>query len=145
MTIITYRDGIIAADTLVVGGPEGTGFRVGYGPKLLRIKNGVLALCGRAAPISAIAEWLENGRDGELPPCPGGGAIWFPDHGRIEDIADNAIELIDFDAPYLAWGSGEQFALAAMWMGADAAKAAEAAMAFDVNCGGTITTMQHVR
>jgi hypothetical protein len=126
MTIITYRDGIIAADTLVVGGPEGTGFRVGYGPKLLRIKNGVLALCGRAAPISAIAEW-------------------FPDHGRIEDIADNAIELIDFDAPYLAWGSGEQFALAAMWMGADAAKAAEAAMAFDVNCGGTITTMQHVR
>lgn len=142
MTIIVYRDGVIAADTQVVGG-EDPGYRVGFGPKVHKIKGGLVAYAGCSGASLSARRWLEGGRKGDIPASPDGCVIWFPDGGGISLIGDGMESVVDFDAPYFAWGSGEPFALAAMWMGADASKAVEAAIAYDLGCGGKVMTFAH--
>jgi len=44
--------------------------------------------------------------------------------------------------PYFAVGSGQQFATAAMYMGATAEEAVKVAMALDPNTGGDIQTLK---
>lgn len=141
MTVVVYRDGIIAADTQIVSGDE-PHYRLGFGKKLFRIKTGVIAHYGCSNASQRLHRWLAEGEDGDLPSCEHGGVIFFPTKGPIRDISFDCDTRMDYAAPYRAWGTGEKFALAAMWMGADAKKAVEAAMAFDTLCGGKVTVMK---
>lgn len=59
--------------------------------------------------------------------------VWFyetqPTKMRVED-------------PFMAWGSGRDFAMAAMHLGRSAREAIEVACAFDTGCGNGVDTME---
>lgn len=46
------------------------------------------------------------------------------------------------EAPFMAWGSGREFAMGAMAMGADAKRAVEIACQFNIRCGMGIDVME---
>jgi hypothetical protein len=107
--------------------------------KMRRLDDGtVLAWAGHQDGGLAMARWYETGADpNKLPPCqkdewtrlivvqPGGKVVFYEQFGY-------PIEVLDCPA---AWGSGRDFALGALAMGADARRAVEIACQFNINCG----------
>lgn len=142
MTTIAYRDGVLAADTAVCQG----GLMLGSMIKIVRGKNGDLAgSVGDAVFNWAFSTWFLGGEEGPAP------------EAKQEDSFDRGVifrksGLIDLfeprgwfqaSAPYFAFGSGREVALGAMFAGADAAVAVEAAIEFDPHSGGTVTVLRH--
>lgn len=135
MTTITYRDGVMAADSRAYGGDK---VPIGSKVKIKRMEDGTLV--GATSTIvggSAWAiQWWEDGcpqKPGEhvnLPSAftllavkPNGEAYMANDHGALTG---------PLDAPFLAIGSGEQYALGAMAHGANAIDAVRASCRLDV-------------
>jgi hypothetical protein len=137
LTTIAYRDGILAADSLVTS----DGIRTSTIVKLARReKDGTLfGACGRASLIRAAREWFLRGE---------------PPEDRIK-IKDNEAQFIivrpnndvetwdesgssDDAAPFHALGSGRDIALGAMAAGASAIEAVRIAAKFDTGTGGPI-------
>lgn len=143
MTVIAYRDGALAADSFMISG----GGVIGSCMKIARNKKGDLAgAAGTAAYSFSFLKWFSNGERGKPPQAirdnqymdrgavfrrSGVIEIWEPE-GRFE-----------LTAPYYSLGSGKSEALGAMWMGATAEQAVEAAMALDQDCGGEIRVLRH--
>jgi ATP-dependent HslUV protease subunit HslV len=139
MTIIAYRDGIIAADTLACAGNSKTG----YSCKLARSPHG--ALCGMAGPAAysqRFRKWFEAGRDGDHPElsaerdCESSLIIVETDGKVFHFFAKDPP--YEINAPYIAIGSGCVEARGAMAAGASAIEAVKAAIAHDCHCGGDI-------
>lgn len=140
MTTIAIKDGVIAVDTLIMGD-----LPYGNGRKLGRSKDGWwLAGSGRAAVTMNAIRWASTRSLGRLrTPWKGlpddwekssllalnaeGRMFFFEGHGPVE-----------FDAPYVAEGSGSHLAMGAMAMGATAVEAVLVAMAHDPNTGGNV-------
>lgn len=133
MTTIAYRDGVLAADSLVNssnGASCGTVHKIGKvgGHKLL------WGFSGDLARMEAFVAWANGKRDGD-PPTWGddcGVGILVNHQGPREWWGDGWAQ---YDAPFYAWGSGERIALGAMWAGADAARAVEIAANIDSQSG----------
>jgi ATP-dependent protease HslVU (ClpYQ) peptidase subunit len=101
----------------------------------------VIGVVGDLAQGLILIEWYKGGMDKDA----------WPEFQKGDDftyliVADSkgvvfyeqqpiAVQIED---DFHAWGSGRDFAMAAMYMGADAKKAVEAACHFDVNCGNGI-------
>ena len=141
MTTIAYVRGAMAADTLMIKGTT----IIGQCVKIVRReKDG--ALCGGAgnlAWVQAFHIWFLDGENTDLPP------MTEYDNGIIVRDGDGEIEIFEdggsfcFEPRYAAIGSGKDFALAAMSLGADAETAIKTAMGFDPGTGGEVTVLSH--
>lgn len=142
MTVIAFKGKAVAADRLAVQG-GGIGRSV---TKIERFGNSVLAITGSWDIGAELREWFKSGAS------PGD----FPDKAR-----DGAATLIVFDrdaycvktfnsGPYpmlmafapCAFGSGRDYAEAAMYLGCDAVKAVEVASHFQTDCGLGVDTIE---
>jgi len=107
--------------------------------KILRLKSGdVVAWTGGQEQGMALAEWYENGAD----------RTTWPEFQKGDDwtrliVASKAgvfeFERLPFpqkiESPFRAWGSGRDFAMGAMAMGADASTAVIVATTYNIHCG----------
>jgi len=144
VTVIAYRDGVMAADTLMV---DGNNNRIAQATKIIRNANGDLCgVAGDAGPCYAFLQWFQGLGEAERPEFkPGSGVralIVRVSNSHPAWIVDESGEFVIRDRFY-AIGCGRPEAMAAMWMGADAVKAVECAIALDTGCGGSIEVLTH--
>lgn len=132
MTVIAYRDGLMAADK------KSTYFGVGVtSRKIRRFGDGSIAGCsGEGGVCRALLEWYATGAD------PGS----YPDAEQkalmLLATSDGSLRLYDgspfpilIEDEFFAIGSGKDAALAAMHLGHDAAEAVRVACLVDDGCG----------
>ena len=142
MTVITYRDGIMAADSFVSAG----GLAVGQMQKMARTPRGFLVgVCGWAGYVPAAVAYAEA-MDLERPAAP----EWAGDSDVFALIvtpcglvgqASAGQPWHTVKAPFYAMGSGCAVALGAMAAGADAARAAHIACEWDTSCRAPVYTL----
>lgn len=149
MSTVVYRDGVVAADSLMVQGsikcPEG----------MAKIVIGtthpvIYAMAGHTAALSATVRLIET-----MPVAPWDGGDYpakppldnncelaiFHRDGRIVSIEADGLWFEPAAVPFMALGSGAKAALGALHMGADAAQAVTVACAVDAYTGGPVTTL----
>lgn len=144
MSVVVYRDGVLAADSKAYGGKYQTS--PGLKRKVHRLPDGTRV--GVTTCVIGMAErfvqWMEAGADPE-----GWGADPKPDLRAIIVRPDGQVFLCDdglhFSGPIetsrYAIGSGAEFALGAMSMGADAVRAVEVACEHDFHSGGPVISL----
>lgn len=139
MTVIAYKDGILAADKQSTWG--GLGYRT---RKIKRLGNGSLVGCaGNSAICRQLIDWIEEGAEPELFPddknechmllVRPNGTVW------LYDGKPRAIEL---EEEFVAFGSGKEYAIATMHLGFDARRAVEVACHYDRSCGKGIDALE---
>lgn len=133
MTTIATDGRSMAADGLVGCGDAITDTRFS---KMRRLKDGRIAgVVGDAYDIGPALDWLDEG--GSLPDLSKGTAM-------LVLARDGSVCSYDYrghclpEAPRTALGSGMRFALGALDMGADPARAVAIAVGRDKSSGGTI-------
>ena len=137
MTIICYRDGVMASDSLVTDGDA----RAGTIEKLsINRKKWMAGAAGAIHPCQEFHAWVMAGCDGEFDPsCDDGefSGILVSPSGVIYDVdADGKRSRIK--AEYVVCGSGSSYALGAMAFGATAVEAVQVAIKLCVTCGGDL-------
>lgn len=139
MTTIAYRSGVLAADSLAT---RGQWKLPGATAKLFRMKDGGMAgVTGDYAPAVRYVEWLNSGQDTDEPTLGDATIIRI-----LPDLTCTVYEAggayIEDVSTFCAWGSGMPCALAALHMGASAAKAVSVAAVVDTSTGGEVVTMK---
>lgn len=152
MTIIAYKDGVMAADTLC----SSNGTAIGFGVKIARSRAGdLIGASGPSDWTSAMLEWFRAGerrarpkyidKDGSF-----GTAIVVRSKYKSECLFFYGDVAVPEPSPLspgpsggFATGSGRDIAMGAMFAGASAADAVRAAMALESGCGGTLTILSH--
>lgn len=140
MSVVAYRDGVMAADSKAFGGSYQPS--PGAKTKLYRLADGsrlgvVTAVLGMGERFAA---WMNAGGDP---------AAWGTDKPDLRALLvrpDGSVFLADdsvyFSGPieteFYAIGSGSHYAMGAMALGATAGLAVEVACRFDPHCGGPI-------
>ena len=142
MTTVAYKDGCIAADRQAQSG----WMRFGEMTKIRRTRHGFLVGgAGHMARVQEFLDWAEEGLQpghstdaptADDPDACAEGIIVHPD-GRIL-IYDNSPRLVCVAAPFVAIGTGEKYAMAAMEMGASPAEAVALASRFDIYTGSVV-------
>jgi hypothetical protein len=140
VTTIAYRDGVLAADTLITAG----GIRCGSEIKVKRLGRLLYGSCGSCGLTDKVEGWIRAGMKGDRPPLKVGEAtgsvyVFMPDE-RIVWMHEDGDTVLT--APYWAAGSGEKFALGAMAYGASAEEAVKAAIMHDTGSGGAVTVLR---
>ncbi|NKX37344.1 peptidase S14 [Rhodobacteraceae bacterium R_SAG4] len=147
MTTIVYRDGYIAADTRAYSGGSQP---MGQKQKINRVQfsDGTLVSFGISTPHPGLSEeirdWFASEKSGDAEPNLNGrgfDCIEVRSDGSVYFYNDSFIPTGPLAGDYFAIGSGAEYALGAMAMGADAARAVQVAAEFDVWTGGVV---QHV-
>jgi ATP-dependent protease HslVU (ClpYQ) peptidase subunit len=138
MTTIAYRWGVLAADSRMMSG----GWKHRYSAtKLFRLPSGDIAgVVGTYAEAVAFVTWLQNSETGDKPALNEATVIRLRKDGSLTIYEQNAS--FNITTEFGAWGSGSPAANAAMYMGADAAKAVEIAALLDDCTGGEVVTMK---
>lgn len=139
MTIIAVRDGMLAADRLV----SYDGGRCGYTCKLVEVPahvgGGYAAASGNMAESQRALGKMAEGRPDDL----GNGefdVIWLLADGSVRNHESGG--WFSVEADFQAIGSGHSYALGALWAGASAEAAVEAACDLCLSCGGKIDVVQ---
>lgn len=144
MSIVVYKDGILAADTRAYGGRGQTS--PGQKAKIHRLEDGtrvgiVSAVLGEPEKFLA---WMKEGADrtkwtGDKPDLR---ALIIHPNGEVF-LADDSIWFSGpIECATYAIGSGGDFALGAMAMGASAKQAVYVACDLDVHCGAPVQTLE---
>lgn len=138
MTTIAYRWGVMAADSRAMVG----GWKASYGSdKLHRLPDGTVAgVVGEYASAVRFVVWLQSGEAGDNPGLSEASVIRMLKDGSLIIYEENGAFPVRTE--FGAWGSGSPAANAAMYMGADAAKAIEIAALLDDSTGGKVITMK---
>jgi len=130
----------MAADTRMI---QGTAI-IGQVTKIVRRDDGVLAGgAGDLAWVQAFHPWFLDGEEGDPP------VVDESSKGIIVRSARKPFEVFEssgafeYRASYVAFGTGKEFALGAMYAGATAQGAVCAAMKFDPGTGGKLTVLRH--
>lgn len=141
MTTVAFRDGIMAADTQITAGDTKEGFI----RKVWRADEYLVGFSGDADVAQKI-RWKMD--ENEIDPLDYRfGLETWPDDEMMFYIFDGS-QLWQIyqkgaafycDAPFFAMGSGSNYALGAMAMGATARQAVAVAARFDVYTGGRVT------
>jgi ATP-dependent HslUV protease subunit HslV len=142
VTTIAYRDGVLAADTQITAG----GGVSGHVQKAFRKGSILYSTTGCSGLGDAFLTWVAGGLKGDPP-------VMKEDdndaHGYIFPGGDRVVWRFNkvwatHHAPFFAFGSGADYALGAMEMGATAEQAVAAAIKFDTNSGGPITVLRRL-
>lgn len=140
MTIIAYKDGVLAADTQL----EANRVRSLGAKKIIKTKDGWLAGGnGQYSCINAFLTWADGERDtDELT-----GFDWENFQG-VMISPEGKIYCYDDEFPYehhgvfYASGIGSEIATGAFAMGATAKEAVKAAIDYHTGCGGKIVSLK---
>lgn len=143
MTTIAYRDGILAADSMLTGYDADCGSVI----KIRRNRHGWLGgASGNKGSTTLFMDWFLNTPPRiDVKPAPtvddnsADGIVILPG-GRVFFWSGSAA-LWAVIAPFHTLGSGMRFAMGAMAMGASAREAVGVAKKFDVYTGGRIATL----
>ena len=134
MTTIAYRDGVLAADSLLRCGQT----RFGIVRKIIQANGLAAALTGDMQDTVLLRRWLqagcpECGNDGVSPWAilgqDGGSGIVVGSGGAM--IFDYRLRRYPVEAPFYADGSGADIAIGAMAAGATAEEAVRIACRYD--------------
>jgi hypothetical protein len=139
MTTICYKDGILAADTLIIAGESMSG----TGIKILRINGDRYGVSGNFADVARLRAWNCNTPISEANISAKSNVLWVDKKGLLLEIERDTI-LPPIEAPYHAYGSGADYALGAMAMGASAAEAVIVAAKFDPFTNTDVTVLEDV-
>lgn len=135
MTTITFANGYMAADTQISINNYKTKTE-----KLYTIEGfGVIGLAGSAKLCLQIAQWWQDGCEGEAPEVDDNNTVQgiLSTKDGLYYLEDGSVPLI-IKAPYLAIGSGSDFAFGALGMGKSAEEAVREAMRHDIYTGGDV-------
>lgn len=136
MTIIVYKDGILAADSLISDG------NLGWGniKKIAKTKSGYLAgSAGHQSKVIDFLVWAKKEDFSTLPPtkhCDNESIIITP-KGEIW-FYENSHNFVKMKNNFIALGDGAAIAMGAVFMGANAQEAVKAAIAYCITCGGDV-------
>lgn len=137
VTIIAYKDGVMAADTATFQGD----LKIARTSKIVRRADGALAgASGRTGTIQKFNVWFLAGASGEFDPkCEEDGfmAIMISAAGIVSKM-NFAGEIYSVYAPFYANGAPEDFALGAMAAGASAEEAVKLCIEYSDGCGGDV-------
>ena len=138
MTTIAFKDGVMAADTLVTSADV----RRGSVRKIQRLDDGTLfGISGHSGFHTFVAEWIAAGcKWSARPKIPEGTNLHIlvaKTSGSILSINQTFVAT-EIETDFVAIGSGNEFAMGAMAMGASARDAVLVAARFDVFTGGNI-------
>lgn len=141
MTVVAYRDGVLAADTLVTS--NGGGTRRAETVKIVKRGEVLGAAVGEFMASRRFLDWVRSGLEGDCPDLGEGesdahGYIFH--RGRILTFTPKGRNTLD--APFWAAGSGFEFAMGAMAAGATPREAVVIAMQFDTGCGGRVQELR---
>ena len=114
--------------------------------KITRLTSGALvAWTGTIEQGIELARWYEDGADPGKWPSYQATDEWarliVVEKGKAYTYEKRPIPQLVED-PFQAWGSGRDFAMGAMGMGADARKAVEVASIFSTTCGGGVDSFE---
>lgn len=148
MTVIAYRDGVMAGDSLLAG--DNT--VCAYVDKIRDINGYFVGICGHWGVASELFKWFEEECvDGPKRP---------PETVLVDDDKYPTMMLIvrktdgfvwrvdgigypqEVAAPFFALGTGDDVAIGAMAMGADAETAVKVACEYDIHSGGKIKVLR---
>lgn len=136
MTTIAYREGVLAADSQVNCG----GGRCGSVVKAWKTDDGSLwAFSGRASLQEGCQKWSLGQRQGDPPQIEDSTLVCITPDGRVREWCGKG--WLQSQAEFFAWGSGGEYAMGAMAMGASAEQAVVAAIRFDTSSGGDLTVL----
>lgn len=148
MTTVAYKNGVMAADTMMSRGNE---FAMGA-VKIFKTGRFLVGVSGAYANMEAFRNFLTEHEDevrdaGDLcrywddaPDYGGFCALLVDAQGRIWTAVDAPPVLVP--ASFDAIGSGGPYAMGAMQVGASAQDAVRAARKLDVHTGGNITIVR---
>ena len=125
MTTIAYRSGRLCTDTQLNDDDTFVGrcFKGG------KTEDGYLwAACGFTRYLGPLREWVEK-REGDPPTLEETTFVMVTAEGVVKSWTSHG--WVEFQAEYYAWGSGRDYALGAMAVGASADEAVEAACRHD--------------
>lgn len=138
MTTIAYRDGIMAADSRAYAGDRRP---IGFKQKIRRLANGGLFAATSKNPgmTDRLYRWVEEfGVEKDHPEELDVGALVIMPGGAVWYYAGHRSFTGPLTADFFTIGSGEDYAVAAMSMGATAIEAVKIAMQHDVFTAGPI-------
>jgi ATP-dependent protease HslVU (ClpYQ) peptidase subunit len=142
MTTIAYRNGILAADSLITAGNRiATSVSA---TKIIRLSDGrLLGHCGQMRHMKPLVAFLE-GRSERYPDMEKDAtAIVVHVEGRVElHYGRHPDEALEEEAEFFAIGSGAELALGAMAVGVSAIEAVRAAIRFDTGSGGEVKHLE---
>jgi hypothetical protein len=141
MTVIAWDGKTLAADKQSTN--EGHARTV---TKIHQVPGGILGLTGDAPAAMALLDWCAGGRDADKWPkampnlvCH---AIFIDRERKIHLYSSDAGPYPEIlEDKFYAAGHGRDFALAAMYLGKDAADAVKVACALDKFCGMGVDTL----
>lgn len=139
MTTICYRDGVLAADSLVTLGS--TKVHGNY-QKIRRIGEYLVGTAGSVADCQAFVVWLKECDSTQPPPKGEYGALVVGPQGRVREIENGSVLPCPRGAKFFALGSGGPYALAAMYAGATATEAVKIAAKIDTSTGLPVKTLK---
>jgi ATP-dependent protease HslVU (ClpYQ) peptidase subunit len=141
MTTIACDGKNVAADGRTTVGPE---LVWNDRAKIVVRPTFIAAFCGLAAGKLVLPQWIENGADPtQYPPglhdnC----TIWLYRKGaKTPEVQSGNVPYFT-PIPWVhAFGTGREYAMGAMAMGASAADAVRVAVRWDLNSGGRVTSI----
>jgi ATP-dependent HslUV protease subunit HslV len=138
MTTIAYRDGVLAADSLVTA----QGIREGAMTKIAKVGRVLAAGCGNGVRIRAFLDWVRGGMKG-APPAMGDNSeavILAPGHPVVYVGSDGL--MTQEGCEFYALGSGSRIAYGALAAGASAEEAVRIAARYDTSTGGEVVVLR---
>lgn len=139
MTVIAYRDGVMAADTGVITGD----MFVAHIKKITRTPDGGLcAAAGSSADAAAFARWCSGAmRTGDFPTVGSDFVGYLVTNGGEIRAYNHGGNFAVLETDYFATGSGYEVAMGAMDAGASAVEAATIAINRCTTCGGAVQAL----
>lgn len=140
MTVVAFDGKTLAADGMAVSG-GGIARRV---TKIERHKDMLLAVTGGLDIAAELREWFKAGADPrDFPPRArdGEATLIVFDGDGIKTYVSGPFPM-RIHATKCAFGSGRDYAEAAMFLGCDAAKAVEVASHFQTDCGMGVDVLE---
>jgi len=132
VTVIAYRDGVLAADSLT----ETDGLVVPGPPKIVRRGKAWVATAGVLGDCAAFERWVAGGRktDG-APELDDGFEALVAEGGKVSWYDKGCAPVEVTALPWTALGSGHQVAAAVLAQGGAAVEACLLACRLRVDCG----------
>lgn len=139
MTTIAYREGVLAADSLVTLGS--TKVHGSY-QKIRRIGGFLIGTAGSVAACQSFIDWVKAGDDEDPPPKGEYNALIVDPRGKVREIENGSVLPVPRGAKFFAIGSGAPYALAAMYAGASAIDAVKIAAKIDTSTGLPVKSLK---
>jgi hypothetical protein len=138
MTVVAYRDGMLAADRLVC---DPWNIRAGYDTKIFKRNSAFYGFVGPRSEIEIYQHWLFAPDLKTIPTLNEGISCLCIKPDGIWRSGGKTPCLTKVEAPFAAIGTGAHIALGAMFMGASAEQAVYAAIALDTACGAPVDVL----